>query len=232
MQDVIIGPGSPGLHRRMILASLLSLAALGIVQPIHAQTASQGETAQAQTATARDAVDTVQTFEAALLQIMKSGKQAPFKERFETLASAVDKAFDLQTILQNSIGPRWSSLSADLRTALLQTFRRYTVASWVANFDSWNGQRFEMSSDLRLVGNVVIIPTQIVPSSGSPTKLDYVMQQRASGWKVVDVLADGSISRVAVQRSDFRHLLTNGGVPALMSSLTQKINSLSDGSLA
>ncbi len=33
----------------------------------------------------------------------------------------------------------------------------------------------------------------------------------AGGWRIVDVLLDGSISRVAVQRSDFRSLLGNGG---------------------
>ena len=29
-------------------------------------------------------------------------------------------------------------------------------------------------------------------------------------WRAVDVLLDGSISRVAVQRSDFRKILANG----------------------
>jgi phospholipid transport system substrate-binding protein len=55
------------------------------------------------------------------------------------------------------------------------------------------------------------------------------MRNGPAGWKVADVLADGSISRVAVQRSDFRHLLTSGGVPALMAGLQHKIASLSGG---
>ena len=50
--------------------------------------------------------------------------------------------------------------------------------------------------------------------------------------KAVDVLADGSISRVAVQRSDFRDLLRNGGVPALITALRQKVVTLSGGMLA
>jgi phospholipid transport system substrate-binding protein len=48
----------------------------------------------------------------------------------------------------------------------------------------------------------------------------------------VDVLAQGSISRVATQRSDFRTLLSNGGSAALVSSLESKVASLSGGSLA
>jgi len=45
-------------------------------------------------------------------------------------------------------------------------------------------------------------------------------------WKAVDVLAGGSISRVAVQRSDFRSVLASGGVPALTSSLQHKAANL------
>ena len=58
------------------------------------------------------------------------------------------------------------------------------------------------------------------------------MHSDPSGWKAVDVLEDGSISRVAVQRSDFRQLLDSGGLPALTTALRQKVATLSGGMLA
>jgi phospholipid transport system substrate-binding protein len=45
----------------------------------------------------------------------------------------------------------------------------------------------------------------------------------------VDLLANGSISRVGVQRSDFRSLLASGGVPALVAALQLKVANLSGG---
>jgi phospholipid transport system substrate-binding protein len=57
------------------------------------------------------------------------------------------------------------------------------------------------------------------------------MTQTPSGWKVIDVLAVGSINRVAVQRSDFRRILSNGGGDALLASLQRKISALSGGAL-
>jgi phospholipid transport system substrate-binding protein len=54
-------------------------------------------------------------------------------------------------------------------------------------------------------------------------------QSKGGAWQVVDVLADGSISRVAVQRSDFRHLLARGGPQALAESLRNKSANLSEG---
>jgi phospholipid transport system substrate-binding protein len=61
--------------------------------------------------------------------------------------------------------------------------------------------------------------------------MDYVMRQEGAGWKVVDVLAEGSISRVASQRSEMRSLLADGGGPGLLVSLRQKTAELSGGIL-
>jgi hypothetical protein len=48
---------------------------------------------------------------------------------------------------------------------------------------------------------------------------------------VIDVLAEGSISRVASQRSEMRSLLADGGGPGLLVSLRQKTAELSGGIL-
>jgi phospholipid transport system substrate-binding protein len=74
------------------------------------------------------------------------------------------------------------------------------------------------------------VQSRIVKISGDPTELDYVMKQTPVGWKVIDVLTGGSISRVAVQRSDFRRILSNG-VDPLLASLQRKTSHLSDGAL-
>jgi phospholipid transport system substrate-binding protein len=55
------------------------------------------------------------------------------------------------------------------------------------------------------------------------------MHRGPQGWKAVDVLEDGTISQVAVQRSDFRQILQSGGAPALVVSLQQKTRELSSG---
>jgi phospholipid transport system substrate-binding protein len=51
-------------------------------------------------------------------------------------------------------------------------------------------------------------------------------------WRAVDVLLEGSISRIAVQRSDFRKILANGDADALVANLRRKIADLSDGALS
>lgn len=172
----------------------------------------------------------IEALDHALIEIMQAGRQTPFQQRADILAPIIDRAFDLTEILKISVGPGWSALPAEQQAALLAAFRRYTIASYVDNFDSYDGQRFAISPTTRPLGNGrEVVDTQIIPKTGTGHTLDYVMQKTDTGWKVVDVLADGSISRVAVQRSDFSALFGKGGAPALEASLQQKTEALSRG---
>jgi phospholipid transport system substrate-binding protein len=163
-----------------------------------------------------------------LLRIMKAGSATPFSKRFDMLAPVIDQTFDLAVILQASVGTStWQTLSANQRETLLREFRRYTVASYVSSFNGYNGQRFTINPETRIVGDEQVVRTKIVPVSGDGHDLDYVMRQDSSGWRIVDVLADGAVSRVAVQRSDFRQLIRQGGALALGQRLKIKADNLS-----
>jgi phospholipid transport system substrate-binding protein len=165
-----------------------------------------------------------------LIQIMKMGASTPFEQRYNVLEPVVEDVFDLGLILQLSVGPTWGTLSPDQTSTLATAFQRYTVASYVNSFDSFTGQRFDVSPDTRtLPDGDQIAQTKIVSRSGDSNKLDYVMRHREQSWKAVDVLEDGTISRVAVQRSDFRHLLLSGGAAGLLASLQRKTTELSGG---
>jgi len=168
----------------------------------------------------------------ALLEIMRAGHASPFAQRFSMVAPVIDRAFDLAAILQVSVGLSWSTLPANQRDALLTAFRRYTIANYVSNFNDYDGQHFDIQPQPRSLPNgETLVQSRIIASSGSSHELDYVMRSVGGAWKVVDVLADGSISRVAVQRSDFRRLLSGGGASALIQSLNQKTSDLSGGAL-
>jgi phospholipid transport system substrate-binding protein len=173
----------------------------------------------------------VEQLHAGLIAIMKAGRTASFRQRYDMIAPIVSRTFDLDMILRQAIGPRWVSLPPDQQTALGDAFRRYTIASYVANFDSYSGQRFEVVPAVRTVGSDRVVETRIATASGKVHALDYLMRQEGSGWKVVDVLVEGSISRVAAQRSEMRSVLADSGGTGLVVSLRQKTAELSGGIL-
>ena len=175
----------------------------------------------------------IQRLDAALLAAMQAGRGTAFSQRYMSLEPVIEQTFDLGAVLAASIGLAWAGMSNDQKAQLLAAFHRYTVASYAANFDNYTGQTFQIAPAVRSVGNgEMVVSTELIAADSTRHRLDYVMRNTASGWKAVDVLADGSISRVAVQRSDFRHLLSSGGAVALMAGLQRKVASLSGDMLA
>lgn len=166
-----------------------------------------------------------------LVAVMREGKATPFTQRYQTLAPVINGSFDLAHILQFSVGPSWSGFSAQQRAQLMAEFERYTVANYVANFNSYDGQRFDISPATRPVGADQVVKTTLIPTSGSSTRIDYVVHDEGGTWKITDVLLDGTISRVAVQRSDFRTVVRSGGATGLLSMLQQKVSQLSGGTM-
>lgn len=178
-----------------------------------------------------EVTEPVEQLHAGLIAIMKAGKSVSFRQRYDMIAPIVIRTFDLDKILRQAIGPRWASLPIDQQAALGDAFGRFTIASYVANFTNWDGERFEILPGVKVVGSDRMVETRISTASGKVHALDYLMRQVDGGWKVVDVLAEGSISRVAAQRSEMRSVLADGGGAGLLVSLRQKTAALSGGIL-
>ena len=201
------------LPRRAVLAALL---AAPVLSPANAADAG--------------AVAPIQALDQALLAAMRSGRSTPFAQRYQALLLVVERAFDLPTILRASVGLRWGSLSPAEKQQLLDVFRKFTVSSYAANFNDYSGERIEIVPGNRTVGADQVVETRIV-GSGDPARIDYVMHRTPDGWRAVDVLLDGSISQVAVNRSDWRTLL-GSGAGALIASLKRKVADLSGGAIS
>jgi phospholipid transport system substrate-binding protein len=204
----------PVIGRRPFVAAWIVMAALG---PVAASAQDFAQVAAG-----------IQRLYAALLAVMKAGAAKPFTQRYTALAQPVAQALDLPAILQVAVGPAWAALPAAQQSALQAAFQKYSVATYVSQFDSYNGERLEVLPGLRTLPNgQPVLHSEIVSSSGDTHAIDYVMRQTPEGWKAVDVLLDGTISRVAVLRSDFRRLLARGGPTELTNFLQQKATDLS-----
>jgi len=171
----------------------------------------------------------VEALNQGILAIMHAGRGTGFAQRAQMFAPVVLDAFDLPRILRNSVGPRFEGFPPPVQAELLDVFTQFTVASYVANFDDYDGERFDILPATRSAGGDEVVQTRLLVSGGDPVKLDYVVHRENGGWKIIDVLFNGTISRVAVQRSDFRALLVGGEAEPLIASLRSKVARLAAG---
>lgn len=201
------------MKSRREFSALLAASAVMAAMPAFAQ--------------ADPAVATVQGFYDALVAQMKKG--GPARGRYDMLKPAVEKAFDIPGMTAVSVGPGFASLSEADKKALIDAFERMTIASYVKNFDAFNGEKFTVEpasivrppSTDRLVKSTLKAGNDIVPFS-------YRMHQMGTAWKVEDIYLNGTISQMAQRRSDFSATFASGGA----SGLTKKINALADQQLS
>lgn len=206
---------------RSVLVLSLSLSSFSIIPPI--------TNAVAQTTNVHAIITPVQCLYTALKQVQDS--HADFTQRSKIVGTAVDQAYDLETLLKASVGLRYNALSADEKQKLLHTFRDFTVAHYVSSFKPGSDAHFTISpnvTDSPIAGSK-IVQTYIGSADNMPgTEVDYIVTNKNGTWKVTDVLlGDSHISQAAAQHSDFRSTLTSGGVPKLITLLERKIESYS-----
>jgi phospholipid transport system substrate-binding protein len=124
-----------------------------------------------------------------------------------------------------AVGPSWATLAPAQQQRLTEAFGNYISATYADRFDSYSGEQLEVTGE-RPYGSDVIVQTKIVKSNGETTTLDYLMRQNRGAWQISDVYLDGTISQLAVQRSEFNSILRREGVDGLVMALNRKIDLL------
>jgi len=127
-----------------------------------------------------------------------------------------------------AIGSSWAMLPPAQQQRLTEAFRHYIAATYADRFDSYSGEQLQVTGQ-RPYNADVIVETKIVKSNGESTTLNYLMRQNQGSWQISDVYLDGTISQVAVQRSEFNSILRREGVDGLLIALNSKVDLLRRG---
>jgi phospholipid transport system substrate-binding protein len=196
--------------KALCLAALLAAAALP--NPVLAGPATGG--------------DTVQGLYDALLGTMKNGRTLGQSGRFTQIEPVIRRTFDIPSMTRLSVGVSyWARLSEAQRQQLTESFGRYISAIYADRFDSYAGQKLQVTGEQPNPGGVMV-KSQIVKANGDPVKVDYLMRRNGEGWLISDIYLDGAISEVATRRSEFGAILRTDGVDGLIAALNRKADML------
>jgi phospholipid transport system substrate-binding protein len=172
-----------------------------------------------------DPQDSVRSFYGVLLGTMRDGRTLGQSGRYGRLAPVVDRTFDIPMMTRLAIGPTWATLPPTQQQQLLGAFAHYVAATYADRFDTYSGEQLQVAGE-RPSGTDVMVQTRIVKSNGEATRLDYLMRQDQGSWRISDVYLDGTISQLAVHRSEFHSILQREGVDGLVMALNRKVDLL------
>jgi phospholipid transport system substrate-binding protein len=164
----------------------------------------------------------VQSFYTTLLMTMKSGPALGESGRYAQLAPVVQQVFDVPLMAQLAVGPSWASLTPAQQQQVISAFGHYIAATYAYNFDSYSGEQLQVLGAQPFAYGT-LVQTRIVKSDGEPVTINYLMRPSAGTWQIADIYLDGTISQLAVQRSEFASILQNQGVGGLINALNRKV---------
>jgi|SRR5271166_2710626 len=202
---------APKMPWRKAVTFAAGLALSTLSYPVHAAPASGG--------------DIVQGLYDALLSTMKNGRILGQSGRFTQLAPVICRSFDIASMARLSVGPSWAGLSEAQRQQMTESFGRYISAIYADRFDSYAGQKLEVTGE-QPAPSGVMVRSQIIKANGEPVKVDYMMRRSGDSWLISDIYLDGAISEVATRRSEFAAILKNDGIDGLIAALNRKADIL------
>jgi phospholipid transport system substrate-binding protein len=163
-----------------------------------------------------------------LLGVMKDAEALGYEGRCERLSPVLRNLYDIPFMAQKSVGRYWKTTSEAERQHLLETFTEFTIANYAGNFDDYSGQTFETLGEEESTHGTMIVRSRLVDPNGEETQLNYRLRPVDGEWKIIDVYLNGTVSELALRRSEYSSLIQREGLDSLIVALNQKITNLSE----
>lgn len=187
---------------------------------------AEGTPAEAAEGTPEGVVDSLHT---ALLGVMMDAESLGYQGRFDALKGVVPELFDIPFMAEKSVGRYWKKATEEEREELLATFSEFMVANYAGNFDGFSGETFERLDTVDSTHGTQLVRTRLKESDGDIVQLDYRLRKIDARCQIIDIYLNGTVSELALRRSEYSTLIQNEGFTALLDALRKKVEDLSEG---
>lgn len=212
--------GSGRTGRRLLLG--LAVLLMGLL-PVPAIAQSPAQTPPT------GASATVARLNEAILALMQGAGRQPPRERFQRFLPVLRETFDLEAALRVAAAPYYDRAGEAERQRALEAFARRSAAQYVDRFDQEEGRRITIVGERPGTRGMVLVDTNLERPGKAPVRLSYLLRPEGGRWRILDVLAKGTVSQLATQRSEFQSALRRGGLPALAQDLDANADRLLGG---
>lgn len=172
----------------------------------------------------------IEHYQGVLLQVMQSAETTDAASRAATLAPTLRDTYDYGRMARAASGRAWREADADAQAAMVEAFAAYSAAVHANRFDGYGGERFEILGTEPGPGGTTLVNTRIVKSDGEAVPIGYVIAETTGGPRIADVLLNGTVSEVALRRSEWSSIAGREGLGGLAQALRKKAAAMLDGS--
>jgi phospholipid transport system substrate-binding protein len=169
------------------------------------------------------AVDTPEATVASLQQGLIAAASAPanaaIEQRYRALEPVIVATHDLPYIAEFALRRQWPSLGEADRERFVAAFERLSVMTYAARFEAVGADTFRaITAAPAEASGRAQVSTAVKRAEQPDVSLEYLLQRDDSGWRIVNVVADG-VSDLALKRAEYQRVFARGGIDALVAEL-------------
>jgi len=169
---------------------------------------------------------TVETFHAAILDAMENADELGFQGRYDRLEPVIGETFNIEFMSSKSVGRMWKKLSPEDQSLWKSKFQGYLTANYAGNFNTYTGETFDTTGEEPSSRKTRIVMTRLNVPGDEDVILNYRLMQTDGRWKIIDIYLKGTVSELALRRSDFSTTLKRDGFAELAAAVDRKIAEL------
>ena len=172
------------------------------------------------------AAPSVEKLHAALLEIMRSAGELGYAGRFERISPAVAETFDLPFMASKSMGRHWKKLPETDQQRWLETFTRHISANYAGQFTAFSGEAFETLGEETATRDTRVVRTRLTRPNDEAVQLNYRLREVDGEWRIIDIYLNGTVSELALRRSEYSSVLKREGFEKLLETIDEKVKEL------
>jgi phospholipid transport system substrate-binding protein len=162
---------------------------------------------------------TISTLQTGLVEVASKSSSTTVDERYRALEPLIVATHNLPYIAEFALRRQWPSLSEPDRQRFIAAFQRLSVMTYAARFGNVAGDAFRALEvgEPDANGRVQVI-TGIARASQPDVSFEYLLQKDETGWRIINVVADG-VSDLALKRAEYQRVFSAGGLEGLLIEL-------------
>ena len=173
------------------------------------------------------AVPVVEDLHVSMLETMKNADELGYSGRYDKLADALTVSFDLAFMAQKAVGRNWKKFTPEEQAHWRSSFENVTAANYAGRFTGYTGQSFETLGTEPSSHDTIIVRTRLLNPDGEDVDLNYRLRETPEGWRIIDVYLNGTVSELALRRSEYSSLIKRDGFQRLVESVDKRVADLS-----
>ncbi len=168
---------------------------------------------------------TVQTLHHGLVALAVGRPEATVEERYRALEPLIGATHDLGYIAQFALRRQWPDLAPADRERFVAAFERLSVLTYASRFGKLTADSFKVEDSKELASGRAQVDAAIVRPGADDVPLQYLLEHRDDGWKIINIIADG-VSDLALKRAEYQRVLGDGTIDDLIAYIDDQAKRL------